>query len=99
MAFLANLGIGNGSDLGVFVGAPGSVQAAALPGTQPLAYETYTSIGSNFGVTLNDAGQVAFWAALNGGPSNSGIFVGRQGRSRRRPSQASTAEAYSVPPP
>src|SRR5439155_3137743 len=76
VAFYATL-TGGSAPQGVFVGAPGSAQAAALYNTAAPAGGTY----NGFGLTplLNGAGQVAFWASLTGGSSTQGVFVGAPG--------------------
>ncbi len=74
VAFTATLS--GTSTQGVFVGAPGAVQAAALQGSAAPAGGTYNGFGS---VVLNAAGRVAFNASLTGGSSTGGDFVGTPG--------------------
>ncbi len=80
VAFQSNLP-GGSSTGGVFVGAPGAVQAAALQGTPAPAGGTYG--GLNVPV-VNRSGQVAFIALLTGAgvtPSNDiGLYAGSVGR-------------------
>jgi hypothetical protein len=73
VAFFAGLTGGTATG-GLFVGTPGSVQAAALGGSAAPAGGNYYDFNSL--PTLNAAGQVAFLADLTGGTSTSGIFVG-----------------------
>jgi hypothetical protein len=82
VAFHAQLN--NGTSLtgaGVFVGAPGSLEAAALR-------HSAAPLGGNYGQfyfepVLNNSGQVAFVAALSGETTNSGglagVFLGTPG--------------------
>ena len=86
VAFHAYLNGGSGyTPEGIFVGAPGSVQAAALAGNYaPTIYGGYygtTYVGVNtFGsVSLNDSGQVAFVALLYESGASAGVFVGAPG--------------------
>jgi hypothetical protein len=75
VAFYANL-IGGSATAGIFVGGPGSVQAAALVGNAAPAGGNYSYFS---GVpALNAAGQVVFIGNLNSGTS-SGIFAGAPG--------------------
>jgi hypothetical protein len=83
---------GGTSSQGIFVGAPGSVQAAALVGAAAPAGGTYTSFGGGF-PSLNSAGQVAFSASLTGGSSNTGIFKGTPGSLQAVALQGSAAPA------
>lgn len=76
VAFFAGL-TGGSSTTGVFVGAPGAVQAAALVNTAAPAGGNYSSF--NVSPALNSSGQVAFTANLSGGSSTSGVFVGAPG--------------------
>lgn len=89
VAFLANLS-GGSSTQGVFIGAPGSVQAAALVGTAAPA-------GGNYGTftnpVLNGAGQVAFLANLTGGSSTAGVFAGAPGSMQAAAVQGTAAPA------
>src|SRR5947207_3220778 len=55
---------GGSSTLGIFAGAPGSVQAVALQGSASPVGGNY--VGFSLPV-LNDAGQMAFSAGLTGG--------------------------------
>src|SRR5439155_384010 len=75
VAFLANM-IGGTTTGGLFVGAPGAVQAAALLGSAAPAGGAYSSFG---GFSLNASEKVAFYANLSGGSATSGIFVGTPG--------------------
>jgi hypothetical protein len=70
---------GGSSTTGIFVGAPGSVQAAALQGTSAPAGGNYSSIAANVTPALNASGQVGFVASLTGGSSSSGLFAGAAG--------------------
>ncbi len=74
VAFFAS---GTSTTGGIFVGAPGAIQAAALFGTSTPAGGIYSAFDPGF--ELNRSGQVAFYAGLTGGPSTSGIFVGTPG--------------------
>lgn len=76
VAFYAGL-TGGSSSSGLFVGAPGSLQAAALTGSAAPAGGSYSGFGA--GGNLNHSGQVAFTAFLTGGSANSGLFVGTPG--------------------
>lgn len=65
---------------GIYAGAPGSVQAAAVQGTPSPAGPNYGDLGNlSPAPTLNNSGQVAFVANLAGGPSNFGLFAGAPG--------------------
>jgi hypothetical protein len=66
-----------GANQGIFVGAPGSVQAAAMSGNAAPAGGNYNNFLGNS--VLNAAGQVAFLSNLTGGSSSQGIFVGAVG--------------------
>ncbi len=80
VAFSANL-IGGSATSGIFVGAPGALQTAALQGTVAPG-------GGNFSVfdfppQLNGLGQVAFAASLTGpgvnGTNDRGVYAGLPG--------------------
>jgi hypothetical protein len=75
VAFIAPL-TGGSSTSGIFVGTPGTVQAAALTGAAAPAGGNYSAFQS---LVFNNAGQVAFAASLNGGSSTQGVFVGAPG--------------------
>src|SRR5262245_23818623 len=75
VAFRASLS-GGSSTTGIFVGAPGAIQAAALSGTPAPAGGTYDTFGVP---SLNNAGQVGIRASLTGGSSTAGIFMGAPG--------------------
>jgi hypothetical protein len=62
---------------GIFVGAPGSVQAAAMSGNAAPGGGNYNNFPT--GPVVNAAGQVAFVSSLTGGSSSQGIFVGTVG--------------------
>jgi hypothetical protein len=66
-----------GTNSGIFVGVPGSVQAAAMSGNAAPAGGNYN--GFTAGPMLNAAGQLAFTSRLTGGSSAGGIFVGAVG--------------------
>lgn len=81
VGFMAGL-VGGSSAQGLFVGAPGQVQAAALTNTPAPAGGTYSSFsapGGFPGIVLNGSGQLAFYATLTGGSSTHGLFVGAPG--------------------
>jgi hypothetical protein len=81
VAFEADLS-GGTSNSGIFVGAPGSIQAVALQGTATPAGGNYNSfeVLPTYPIpALNDAGQVAFLASLTGDTSSEGLFVGSPG--------------------
>jgi hypothetical protein len=77
VGFIAGLA-GGTSTSGVFLGAPGAVQAVALNNTVAPGGSggTYTSLSN---VTVNGAGQVAFGSTLTGGTAASGLFIGQPG--------------------
>ena len=75
VAFQASL-TGGSSTLGIFVGAPGSLQAAALQGTAAPAGGSYNVLNVP---VLDDSGRVAFHATLTGGSATEGIFAGAPG--------------------
>ncbi len=75
---------------GLFVGAPGSLQTAALQGTAAPAGGNYNNIGL---ASLNSSGQVAYFANLTGGTSSSGIFAGAAGSMQAAALQGSAAPA------
>ena len=75
VAFTANLS-GGSSTNGLFVGAPGSVQAIALQGTAAPAGGNYQILRNPL---TNNSGQVAFSSDLSGGSSTRGIFIGNAG--------------------
>jgi hypothetical protein len=63
---------------GLFAGAPGSVQLVALQGTAaPGGAGTYGTISTS--PSINNNGQVAYYAALTGGSGNYGVFAGAPG--------------------
>jgi hypothetical protein len=63
---------------GIFAGAPGSAQTVMLSGTAaPTTGETYGNPSTTY--SYNTAGQVGFQAALTGGASSQGVFVGSPG--------------------
>ena len=78
VGFVATL-TGGTSTQGVFVGAPGSVAAAALQGQSAPGAGSATYDGFFFDTVLNGAGQVAFKSLLTGGTSTQGVFVGAPG--------------------
>ena len=76
VAFEANL-TGGSATRGIFVGAPGSLQAAALQGNPAPAGGSCGSLGTV--PLLNNNGRVAFTTFLTGGSSTQGIFAGAPG--------------------
>ncbi len=78
VAFRANLN-GVSPDSGLFVGSPGSMQAAALQGNPAPSGGNYGSFMGTATPTLNGSGQIAFIVGLTGGSSTSGLFVGAPG--------------------
>jgi hypothetical protein len=77
---------GGSSSGGIFVGSPGSIQAAALQGAAAPAGGTYSGF---LQPVPNASGQVAFYADLTGG--SSGIFAGSQGSMQAVARQGSPA--------
>lgn len=75
VAFGSLLAAGS-STRALFVGAPGSVQAASRQGTAAPAGGNYSDFDTP---AVNGVGQVSFRAFLTGGSSNEGIFVGAPG--------------------
>jgi hypothetical protein len=75
VAFIAVL-TGGSSSGGIFVGAPGSLQAAALRGELAPAGGNYRVFDD---LVLNSSGQVAFRATLTDRSSTDGIFAGAPG--------------------
>jgi hypothetical protein len=61
---------------GIYVGAPGSIQAAAVRGSATPAGGNYSQFG---GPDLNGSGQVAFLANLTSGSCTQRIFAGSFG--------------------
>jgi hypothetical protein len=91
MAYLASL-TGGSTPSGLFVGAPGAIQAAALPGTAAPAGGNYSGF-YNERLALNESGQVAFRATLTGGASTDGLFVGAAGAVQAAALQGTAAPA------
>lgn len=89
VAFAATL-TGGSSTQGIFVGAPGAVQAAALTNTAAPAGGNYSGFVTS---VLNGAGQVAFQASLTGGSSTRGIFAGAPGAVQATALQGTAAPA------
>ena len=87
VAFNAGL-TGGSATSGIFVGAAGSLQAAALRGAAAPAGGNYNSF---FRQVLNDSGQIAFAADLIGGSATSGVFVGTPGAIRAAALQGTAA--------
>jgi hypothetical protein len=77
VAYFASL-TGGSSTQGLFAGAPGSMQAAALVGTAAPTGGNYSSLGNP---AINNAGQLAYSASLTGGSATAGLFVGALGPS------------------
>jgi hypothetical protein len=75
VAYVANLA-GGPDKFGLFAGAPGAVQTVGVTGGASPVGGNYT--GFSF-PTINDAGQVAFYAGITGGPAVGGIFAGSAG--------------------
>jgi hypothetical protein len=75
VAFVANL-TGGSSSQGIFMGAPGALQTAALQGGAAPAGGSYSSFVE---LELNDSGHVGFLAQLTGSSSTQGIFAGAPG--------------------
>ena len=90
VAFRATLS-GGSSPQGIFVGVPGSLQAAAFSGDAAPAGGNYASLSN--APMLNDSGQVAFSSTLTGGTSINGIFVGAPGSIQSAALQGSAAPA------
>ena len=77
----------------VLAAGPYMIQPIALDGQPTPAGGTYRSIGS--GVDINDAGQVAFSAHIDGGTAGMGLFLYDGGTVANR-SLNDTSEYYGI---
>jgi hypothetical protein len=82
---------GGSSAQGLFVGAPGSVQAVALSGSAAPAGGNYSNF-PGYGA-FNPSGRMAFVADLTGGSSTQGLFAGVPGNLQAVAMQGSSAPA------